>query len=426
MVSGLSRKAKYFLLVMLACFCGHAFAQSIINNKTVARVRSTEAVSVVSAPIEIGTERCNTHISSISQIEKTIVISIARAENCVFTEVEITVGGDVLKLAGLGDGFVEMRKIFDLDRAKYKWRDGVVSSEMYFIGKRVYAQQELSSIKMREPACGTSYCLRSITEDERVMLAGIRSEKERIEASRRRAKEECKILDADTNDTYDGECKDGYAHGKGKARGHGKYYVYEGDFFRGRKHGFGVGEYSCRCGLLSCSTCSDKGVWENGSFISSANSIQEYSARVAREAAEEKVFRSVLNQKNPQLMYTAAMKYESSGDLYRARLIYERLIERFPSSQWAAKAKAKDQRASQTASPGYRSTNTSRDYSYRVIDELGGAKTIKCNGNDRATSVTLKYDDAYPGKPYYPSVYDIDRYSSFDEAARRACQLESN
>lgn len=57
-----------------------------------------------------------------------------------------------------------------------------------------------------------------------------------------------------------------------------------------------------------------------------------------RRAAEERVLNAALQAKDPQAMYLAAGKYEREGDSYRARQVYEGLIERFPNSQWAVKA----------------------------------------------------------------------------------------
>jgi hypothetical protein len=80
---------------------------------------------------------------------------------------------------------------------------------------------------------------------------------------------------------------------------------------------------------------------------------REREAREAREAeqrrladaeaakrrdAEERAMNAALQAKDPQAMYLAAGKYEREGESYRARQVYERLIERFPSSTWAVKA----------------------------------------------------------------------------------------
>lgn len=45
-----------------------------------------------------------------------------------------------------------------------------------------------------------------------------------------------------------------------------------------------------------------------------------------------------MNAKDPQAMYLAAGKYEREGDSYSARKVYEQIIDRFPSSTFAAKA----------------------------------------------------------------------------------------
>ncbi len=52
--------------------------------------------------------------------------------------------------------------------------------------------------------------------------------------------EECEVLLPSIADTYEGKCKKGLAHGKGKATGKD---VYEGDFKHGYPHGNGVFTY---------------------------------------------------------------------------------------------------------------------------------------------------------------------------------------
>lgn len=64
--------------------------------------------------------------------------------------------------------------------------------------------------------------------------------------------------------------------------------------------------------------------------------------RLAKEkAAEEEMQRKFTNQLNgadPQAMYLAAGTYQRVGDSSKASAIYEALISRFPSSNWAVKA----------------------------------------------------------------------------------------
>lgn len=57
-----------------------------------------------------------------------------------------------------------------------------------------------------------------------------------------------------------------------------------------------------------------------------------------RQQAEVRSYNSILSSKDPQAMYLAAGKYERNGDAYKANQIYERLIDRFPSSPFAVKA----------------------------------------------------------------------------------------
>jgi hypothetical protein len=66
------------------------------------------------------------------------------------------------------------------------------------------------------------------------------------------------------------------------------------------------------------------------------------NAERTRYAAEQQraqaAFDAALGSKDPQAMYLAAGKYERNGDTHKAKQIYERLIDRFPASQWAVKA----------------------------------------------------------------------------------------
>lgn len=57
-----------------------------------------------------------------------------------------------------------------------------------------------------------------------------------------------------------------------------------------------------------------------------------------RRKQEQLRFDSAMNGKDPQAMYLAAGKYEREGDSYSARKVYEQIIDRFPSSPFAAKA----------------------------------------------------------------------------------------
>ncbi len=72
----------------------------------------------------------------------------------------------------------------------------------------------------------------------------------------------------------------------------------------------------------------------------------EQDKQIAREKLEQErrgkaeltQYQSVLNNKNPQLMYLAAGKYARNGDLGKAQEIYEHLIDKYPNSAWAVKA----------------------------------------------------------------------------------------
>ena len=57
-----------------------------------------------------------------------------------------------------------------------------------------------------------------------------------------------------------------------------------------------------------------------------------------RRQAEAKAFETLLNARDPQAMYLAAGRLERNGQSTKAQQVYERLIERFPSTTWAVKA----------------------------------------------------------------------------------------
>lgn len=64
---------------------------------------------------------------------------------------------------------------------------------------------------------------------------------------------------------------------------------------------------------------------------------QAERARRVREEEESKI-RNILTNKNPQAMYLAAGAYERSGEISRAKEVYEAIISRFPDSSWAVKS----------------------------------------------------------------------------------------
>lgn len=78
----------------------------------------------------------------------------------------------------------------------------------------------------------------------------------------------------------------------------------------------------------------------------------EESERV--RVAEAQKFDTLLNAKDPTVMYLAAGKLERTGESGKAQLVYERLIERFPASQWAVKAN--DQLLEKRRAEAYNST----------------------------------------------------------------------
>lgn len=56
-----------------------------------------------------------------------------------------------------------------------------------------------------------------------------------------------------------------------------------------------------------------------------------------RERAEVK-FQETMNSNSPQKMYISAGSYDRGGESYRATQLYEKIISRFPESNWAVKA----------------------------------------------------------------------------------------
>lgn len=64
----------------------------------------------------------------------------------------------------------------------------------------------------------------------------------------------------------------------------------------------------------------------------------EKATEIAKVEYEERLLREAINNKNPQVMYLAAGSYERNGDGYKASQIYQAIITRFPSSNWAVKA----------------------------------------------------------------------------------------
>ena len=88
------------------------------------------------------------------------------------------------------------------------------------------------------------------------------------------------------------------------------------------------------------------------SFEKSAKEVRERPERLAKEERERQAelaaekrrkqeqarFDAAMGAKDPQAMYLAAGKYEREGDSYSARKVYEQIIDRFPSSPFAAKA----------------------------------------------------------------------------------------
>lgn len=124
----------------------------------------------------------------------------------------------------------------------------------------------------------------------------------------------CRVIDAAIAREYRGECRNGLAHGKGRAKGkdayvgefqdgnahgqgtytwasgdsfagqwqdgkktYGKYTwssgnYYEGYFVNNNFNGYGVKTRNCNCGFWSCDTCTDRGWWQDDKFVRSCDS----------------------------------------------------------------------------------------------------------------------------------------------------------
>lgn len=65
---------------------------------------------------------------------------------------------------------------------------------------------------------------------------------------------------------------------------------------------------------------------------------EEIAANEKRIVAEQQRFDALLRSANPQAMYLAAGTYFRNGEASRANAVYEALISRFSSSEWAVKA----------------------------------------------------------------------------------------
>lgn len=107
-----------------------------------------------------------------------------------------------------------------------------------------------------------------------------------------------------------------------------------------------------QCGMLGCTGGETGSV---GYFVAGSKQFDcsggllgclEKKEQLAREAAsadtrrrqQEATFQSQLASSNPQAMYLAAGSYARDGDWSKAQALYNRIISKFPSSNWAVKA----------------------------------------------------------------------------------------
>jgi hypothetical protein len=137
---------------------------------------------------------------------------------------------------------------------------------------------------------------------------------------------------------YVGDFKNGQMTGEGELiRDGGNNYT--GSFLNGQYEGFGVNTYACGGSFWTGAViCTNRGIFKNGEFVASANSIADYEVKLAKEKAIESKYQSVLNNKDPQAMYLAAGAYEREGESGKATSVYEAVVSRFPKTTWGTKA----------------------------------------------------------------------------------------
>lgn len=87
----------------------------------------------------------------------------------------------------------------------------------------------------------------------------------------------------------------------------------------------GSKQFDCSGGLLGC-------------LEKKEQLAREASSADARRRQEEATYQSQLASSNPQAMYLAAGSYARDGDWSKAQALYNRIISKFPSSNWAVKA----------------------------------------------------------------------------------------
>ncbi|WP_339753479.1 hypothetical protein [uncultured Winogradskyella sp.] len=142
-------------------------------------------------------------------------------------------------------------------------------------------------------------------------------------------KESCKVLLTEISDSYKGDCKDGLADGKGRAKGidvykgkfknglpdgKGKYEyengnVFTGKFKNGLKHGEGKFVYS-----LAGNSYTQKGYWVNGDYVGLSN--PELSHRIIMKNGVDKIDVNKLSgdiEKIKVSFYALLIKYVPLG-----------------------------------------------------------------------------------------------------------------
>lgn len=116
---------------------------------------------------QVGTGKCETNFLAVKQTKEGVLVEINPPEksvgerSCSFRQLELLIGGDVLSLKYLDEGF---KRIPD---GGYKWHTDVPAA-LFFAGQknRPYSKTELLSLGIRDALCNkdTTDCLNSGTQ----------------------------------------------------------------------------------------------------------------------------------------------------------------------------------------------------------------------------------------------------------------------
>lgn len=136
-----------------------------------------------------------------------------------------------------------------------------------------------------------------------------------------------------------------------------------------------------------------RGGQPDGDYVSSLQEANKNAADIAEKKAredaeaerirlaqeiEDRSFSALLNNQNPQTMYLAAGSFERNGNSYKAKQVYESIISRFPSSNWAVKAN--DQLNDTKRSNDAESAASQRQYdTQRANQEADSSSKLQCS-----------------------------------------------